>query len=179
MPDSNNELEEAAFLRELTKNQAPIGAFLRTMLPAHADVDSLLQEVSVTLWQKKSSFEAGTNFRAWAFQIAKFCALNERRKMKNQIGFITLDDSVLEFLSANVEYDDEAIREKRAALEVCLEKLKPKERELVEFRYTTGLSIEQYSKQNRQNSGTLRAILRRVRTKLRNCINTRITENEV
>ncbi|MEP4077999.1 sigma-70 family RNA polymerase sigma factor [Haloferula sp.] len=177
MTPEKNDSDEAEFIRELTKHQTAVGAFLRSMLPVHADIDSLLQEVNVTLWEKKDSFKLGSNFKAWAFQTAKFHALNEHRRLKRD-RLTVLDDAVLEVLAEADDFDDETMSARRRALDVCFTKLNPRELELVKVRYTKSLSIEEYSRQHRKNSGTIRATLRRVRAKLRECINHQLGENE-
>ena len=177
MTSEKNDNNEAEFIRELTKHQTAVGAFLKSLLPVHADIDSLLQEVNVTLWKKKDSYELGSNFKAWAFQVAKFHAFNEHRRLKKN-HFSVLDEAVVQVLAETENFDNQDINERERALNLCLKKLNPKEVELVKIRYSKGLSIEQYSKQENKNSGTIRATLRRIREKLRECINHQLSDNE-
>ena len=177
MPSQTSQPEEADFIRELTKHQQVIGAFIKSLLPVHADVDALLQEVNVTLWEKRPEFQQGSNFKAWAFQVAKYHALNERRKLqRNQL--LVFDDAVINQLIQLNPAEEQAMSKKQAALEHCLTMLSTKNRQLVRARYTKGESLEKYAANNGCNAGTLRATLRRIRIKLKDCINQQIRHNE-
>ena len=177
MTEHSKETRDTNFIHELTVNQTSIGAFIRSLLPVHADTDAVLQEVNITLWQKKDHFEIGTNFRAWAFQTAKYCALNERKRLKKS-RLIVLDDAVLELIASTGEFCSEGMSKRRMALDRCLERLNSKERELLRIRYTKGYSLEKYGREKGRNPGTLRATLRRIRIRLKHCVFYQLREND-
>ena len=170
--------KETEFVQELTKHQMALGFFLRALLPAHADSDSLLQEVNLTLWNKRDDFQTGSNFKAWAFQTAKFHALNERRKLKRD-RILPFDDQVLEILAKESIFEDDTMVDKRKALDLCLQKISPANRELIKYRYSRNLSIEQYSQKHGKNPGTLRNTMRRLRFQLKECINQQLQSSEL
>jgi len=41
-------------------------------MPGRPDVEDLMQETSMVIWQKRAQFEAGTDFKAWMFSVARF-----------------------------------------------------------------------------------------------------------
>ena len=53
------------FVAELTNHQTSMLAYIRSLAPGSSGARDLLQEVNITLWQKRESFELGTNFKAW------------------------------------------------------------------------------------------------------------------
>lgn len=59
------------FIVEITRAQGMIAAYVRSLLPFHPDYMDVVQEVNITLWRKQRQFRPGTNFKAWAFQIAR------------------------------------------------------------------------------------------------------------
>ena len=158
------------FIREITRHQPALVAFLRSLLPGHPDPRDVLQEVNITLWKKRKKYESGTNFKAWAFKIARYHALNERRSMKRSQMFV-FDDDIMDELSQSAAITPTSLDERLLALRICREKLKVKEIELLKIRYAVGISIEKHAEIHNKNAGTIRATLRRIRNKLRICIN--------
>jgi RNA polymerase sigma-70 factor (ECF subfamily) len=68
MPDPSAQPDHTEFLRLLSQNEAPLRAFVRSMLPSRQETDEVMQEVVVALWQK---FETARDFRPWAYAVAK------------------------------------------------------------------------------------------------------------
>ena len=169
--------KDKEFIIELTRVQMVLGAFLKALLPVQADIDSVLQEVNLTLWKKKEDFQPGSNFKAWAFQTAKFIALNERRKIKRS-RLLPFDDKFLEILAVENIFEHDAMNKKREALEFCMQKVTAEHRELIKYRYSSHLSIEQYAKKSGENPGTLRNTLRRIPSRLKDCINQKLQTSE-
>ncbi|MFC4992602.1 sigma-70 family RNA polymerase sigma factor [Rubritalea tangerina] len=167
---------ETAFVSELTAHQTMLGAFLRSLLPSQADVESLLQEVNVTLWNKREQFEVGSNFKAWSFKIAKFHALNERRKIQRNQWLVFDEDIIHKIAAAANSLSQSRLHEKQRALDHCLHKLNAKHRDLIQARYQQGESLQQYAQTHKQNPATLRSILRNVRIKLKNCIQLQLNQ---
>ncbi len=161
---------EEYFIRELTTHQSAIGAYLRSILPVQADIDSLAQEVNITLWKKSSTFKQGTNFKAWAFQVAKFHALNERRKLVREKKVVFDEEVIHRIAVVDVSATSETSEVRIAALDQCLARLSAKNRALIAARYTQGLTIESYAQSHGEKSSSLRVVLRRVRMKLKLCI---------
>ena len=166
--DIDHAMEE--FIREITRYQPALVAFLRSLLPGHPDPRDVLQEVNITLWKKRKKYTSGTNFKAWAFKIARYHALNERRSMKRSQMFV-FDDDIMNELSQSEAITPTSLDERLVALRICRDKLKEKDIELLKIRYAEGVSIEKHAEIHNKNAGTIRATLRRVRNKLRICIN--------
>ncbi len=64
---------------EIARYQSRLRAFVRCLLVRPSDVDDILQEINSVLWQKANEFQPGSDFWAWASQIARFEALNHLR----------------------------------------------------------------------------------------------------
>ena len=76
MPEPANE----EFIRHLTECQPWLRAFVRAILLAPSDVDEIVQRTNVVLWRKADRFELGTDFRAWASQVARLEVLAYTRE---------------------------------------------------------------------------------------------------
>ena len=59
------------FVRLLTQHQRDMYLYIRSLLPDRHEADDVLQEVNLVLWDKRAQFRIDSNFRAWAFQIAR------------------------------------------------------------------------------------------------------------
>src|SRR5215471_21378774 len=69
--DANNETENRKRLLVLmTKHQRQIFAYIYALVPNRYDAEDLLQETCVVICEKFHEFEEGTDFVAWACQIA-------------------------------------------------------------------------------------------------------------
>ncbi|MFN9878189.1 MAG: sigma factor, partial [Planctomycetota bacterium] len=73
-------IEPSEIVQLIAAHQTRLRGLVRCLLVRPADVDDVLQEVNTVLWEKASEFQAGTDFWAWASQIARFKALNHLRK---------------------------------------------------------------------------------------------------
>ncbi len=170
IPTIGNEFEST-----LAQHQAAVFGYVRSLLPGYPGAEDVAQEVLMTIWKKREEFEVGTNFKAWAFRIAHFHVLNQRRKIARG-NWLVFDEELLEKIdpteSAELsENDDEA---ESNALDACLEALKPEDRELLHTRYATKVSLETFAEQEGTRPGTLKARLFRLRSALRTCIEKRL-----
>ena len=170
----NPQAEE--FIREITRHQPTIGAYLRVLLPSQVDSQDVLQEVNITLWNKRRQYRAGTNFKAWALKIAKYHALNESRRARKRADAFVFDDDILEDLAGSGLITPSLLDERMAALRVCIQKLRPQDRELLDARYYDDASIEKFARLHKRNPGTIRAVLRNIRKQLRKCIGLQLAD---
>ena len=139
------------------------------MSPASAD--DVVQNVASVLWRKFESFEQGTNFRAWAFAIARFEVLRFRDKNKETSLILSLDEKTLERLeSPAVEYDNEYVEYRKGLLKQCLDRLGEDARMLVEMRYGNENSFDELAQLLKKSSGALRIQISRIRKTLRECV---------
>lgn len=106
------------FLPLWTQHQRRVFAYIFTLIPNRADAEDLLQETSLTLWEKFDDFEQGTDFVAWACQVAYWKVRNARRKYARSP--IIHDDDLLSSLSAKAISSQAAIDRRHDALAFCL-----------------------------------------------------------
>lgn len=157
------------FIRLLTAHQGPVLAYIRSLMPGFTGASDILQQTNITLWKKKEVFELGTNFKAWAFAIARNHVMDQRKKLKRN-GWLVFSEDVAELFAAEAEDDDLDQDESFRALEVCLSKLRAHDRELVQKRYCESVTLEEYAGQLNRSAGTLKARLFKIRAGLRRCV---------
>jgi len=173
---ANNSRNMQEFVGLLTNHQEVIRAYIITQIPGCSEVRDILQEVNILMWEKMDDFKIGTNFGAWACTIAYYKVLDYRKKEKKN-GFLIFSDDLANVLSSESESREPATLEvKRNALHSCLQKLKPKERQLLDSRYNSPSGdMEKVSASTGRSRASLRVSLSRLRAGLKNCINHHLT----
>jgi RNA polymerase sigma-70 factor (ECF subfamily) len=79
--DSHDEAESRKRLMMLmTRHQRQVFSYLYTLVPNRSDAEDLLQETSLVICEKFHEFEEGTDFVAWACQIAYWRVRYSRQK---------------------------------------------------------------------------------------------------
>ena len=96
------------------------------------------QLVAMEIWS--SQFTPGTSFFAWSSRIATYEVLKLReRRGRDKLRFTS---EFVEVIAAEAAETGENWEDRRQALAVCLAKLRPKDRELIERRYAPGNECE-------------------------------------
>lgn len=163
----------AAFVSLLTAHQPDLWAFIISLMPGDPEVADVLQKTNLILWNKREKFEADTNFRAWSFTIARFEVLTHLKKQKRH-GIVLLDEELLETIACEAPETLAHTDQRLAALDVCLKKLRPEDRELIDYRYKSGLGLEGFSERVGRSVSSLSVTLHRLRAALRKCVDTRM-----
>ena len=161
--------QEAVFIGEITRIQSQLRAYIISLMPGASGAEDVLQETNLVLWEKRAKFEQGTNFRAWACAIARLEVKAHRRQMY-RLGTMMLDEDLADQLAAPLQSDEERPEELLQILEHCLTRLREPERELVEHRYFSKGTLDEFSATSGRSSETLRNSLYRIRAALRKCV---------
>lgn len=161
---------DASFVAQLTKLQLSLLIYVRSLLPGDPDAGDVAQQANAKIWEKKSDFVPGTNFRAWAFAIARFEVLNHRKKQARDARLRFSDE--LESIIA----DDDALPagsllSMQDSLRHCLMKMRDKDRQLLMHRYASSGTLLEFADQSGRSSGGLKVTLHRLRNALSECIN--------
>ena len=162
------------FVRLLAANQHRIGGYIFTLVPNQSDADELLQETHVRLWEERDRFEPGTNFRAWALRVAYFEVLTWRKRSQRRS--LVFDDELVKRLSDSMIQDSTPACEQQAALNVCLEELSGRSREILRRVYAEGEKIKDIANDLGNTADSTYKTVQRLRAVLRQCIEQRITE---
>jgi RNA polymerase sigma-70 factor (ECF subfamily) len=158
------------FIRLLMENERRIYAYIRSLLGNPADAEDVLQETSITLWDKFSEFDQNNgNFIAWSFKVAYFTAQNHRRKQgRSRVHF---SDSLIESISDKTLTMVSVLDHRRELLADCTEKLSAGQRKLLKLRYELGASVETAAAESGRTPQAIYKALSRIRTLLFECVN--------
>ena len=171
--------EQDEFVRLVEANQQELLRYILPMVPCHSDALDVLQETVAQLWEKFDRYDRTQPFEPWArafgyTQVLKFRKLQQRRDAK----VLHLDQALIDQMAA--EWDlQRQVRELRAkALEQCIEKLSPREAQLLEQRYWSHSSVREAAQSQDVPEHTFYRLLHRIRIRLRKCIEATIAAEE-
>ena len=165
------------FVSLYVRNEAAIFSFVLSLVKHNADAEDVVQRASVTMWRRFESFELGTNFRAWAFQIAKNEALNLLSKNKRDRHVFS--EKLIAMLADEAEERADDLDSRQRALDFCVEKLPPDELEIVKGCYREGATIRSFSEQAGETANKIYKKLNRVRRNLQRCVEAQLGQEEV
>ena len=121
------------------------------------------------LWQKFDQFQPGTNFFAFAKEIARYRVLRYRQVHSRDA--VLLEPETLELLDeiavSDVPEQDDAYRQ---ALADCLDKLNSSDAELIRRRYEPDFNVRTVAERLGRSENALSQSLARIRRALRTCI---------
>lgn len=143
------------------------------MLPTREDASEVLQDIIVVLWQK---FDTAQDFKKWAFGVARLEVLKflQARRRDRHI----FDDELVSQLADEALAMQHRHLTQREALDACLLKLTPVQRELVLAAYTKGTRIDDLAMRRGQTPMSLYKLLQRIRQLLLECVRRTIAQEE-
>src|SRR3954471_24711373 len=157
-----NEAESRKRLMALiTRHQRQIFAYIYTLVPDRHDAEDLLQEASLVIWEKFNEFTPGTDFVAWACQIAWWRIRYSRQKFARSK--VVFDDDILEAVAKTPASLQEELDERHEALGTCLQKLTPRDRELILTRYEAGNGVAEAARRTGRSMDAAYKALNRLR----------------
>ena len=156
----------------MTRHQRQIFAYIYTLVPDRHDAEDLLQETSVVICEKFDEFVPGTDFVAWACQIAWWRVRYARQKFARSK--VLFDDDLLESVAHTAATMREELDERHEALAVCLQKLAPRDRELLLTRYEPGNGVAEAAHRTGRSMDAAYKALNRLRKLLHDCVTDRL-----
>lgn len=165
-------MNSAEFVPILLTHQPRLYGFIRTLVTNRNQADEILQQSNSVLLQKAGDFTPGTNFVAWAFRIAYYEVMAQRKK--EQRDRLLFDDDLVASLAAAAESEDERFLERQRFLRECLDQMSERHRDVVRRRYLVGVGLAQLAEQQGVSLNALKQLLFRAREALRTCINAKM-----
>ena len=156
------------FLRLFMRHEPELRAFIRAGLPRAADVDEVMQEVSLVAWRKFPSLTEAAQFPRWACVIARYEILKFRRAHARDR--LVLDEDILEKLAEEGAEEMSIRHQQLNALEDCIAKLPSERRGLALAAYAPETSMKALAAQLGRTEGSLYQLLARTRQELLRCV---------
>lgn len=166
MPTSDS---QADFIRQLTAAQPRLFRYIVTLLGDVHDAGNVLQETNVFLWSRAEQFRPGSNFFAWAREVAYLKAISFVRDRHRER--LIVDHALVEHAFQDAEPADDD--ERRIALRHCLTQLDERQMKLLKLRYYEGAPLQEIADRQGRTVGAVKMALKRVRQALLGCIKRR------
>src|SRR5580698_8963507 len=113
----------------MTRHQRQIFSYIYVLVPNRSDAEDLLQETSLVICEKFHELEEGTDFVAWACQIAYWRIRCSRQKFARSK--VVFDQEIVDVVAQTADCLAEELNDRHEALGRCLQKLHPRDRELL------------------------------------------------
>lgn len=171
--------DQQEFERLLAAHQGRLFGFIRSLTGPGTDVDDILQNTNQVLWEKAETFEIGTNFRAWAFQVARFQVLQFREKQRKHDHQVPFSDDLMETLAVRANEKDVSYSRRQQYLKYCLDKLPSRQREVVDRRYFGHESVQTIATILGMKPNAVSQLLFRSRENLLFCIESQLGDHQI
>jgi RNA polymerase sigma-70 factor (ECF subfamily) len=174
--DQPNSDKMERFVALVTQYQPRVFLFILSLVPNRADAEEILQETNLVLWRRFDEYRPGSDFRAWAFQVAHYKVLSfldARGRDKLRFGQEFLDRIAVAAASAPDDWQP-----LQDALCECVAKLSAKDLDLVQRRYRRGGSSQQVAEEVGRSVAAIYKALTRIRRTLRDCVRRALARRE-
>jgi RNA polymerase sigma-70 factor (ECF subfamily) len=161
------------FVALLTSHQPALRLYIASLLPGSPEVADVTQQANITIWHKRGEFEAGTNFKAWIFAIARYKVLDFRKRQVRDSRLVFTEE-MEDILAAELPEQAADLDQRQIYLRECLSSLKPAQRELILHRYNHQTPLKDYAEKIGRSVGGLRVTLHRLRAILADCITNKL-----
>jgi RNA polymerase sigma-70 factor (ECF subfamily) len=163
---------DESFVQLLTAEQFKLKRYIAILLGDPEAASNVLQDTNLVLWRKAAEFKRGTNFSAWARQVAywevRAYVRNERRDRH------VFSEEVIEQLAEQTA-DEPFDAEVRVSLRHCLQGISSSNLQLLQKRYAEGLSISALAEECGKTDSAIKVGLMRLRRALLKCIRQRMS----
>src|SRR5436190_1887663 len=98
----------------MTRHQRQIFSYIYVLVPNRSDAEDLLQETSLVICEKFHEFKEGTDFVAWACQIAYWRVRYSRQKFARSK--VVFDQELLDVVAQTASEMSDELDQRQAAL---------------------------------------------------------------
>lgn len=165
MENDRKDTSTPSFKRELLATLPSLRAFAVSLSGKHDKADDLVQDTMMKAWAKQSSFEMGTNIKAWLFTILRNEFYSQMRKRGREIQ--DSDGIFTERLSVHPsQYGIMDMQDFKKALDA----LPDDQREAIILIGASGFSYEEAAEICQCAVGTMKSRVSRARTRLQDLL---------
>ncbi len=160
--------DDRDFGRLFVQYQPRIYGFIRSLVVHRDDAEDLLQETASVLWRKFDEFQPGSNFIAWALQVARYQVLYFRQRQNRDV--LQFSDRFVDLVGADTVAESARLGDLQKWLDECLDRLPSSDRDLFRLHYQSNLSAKGLAEQLGRPLSTVYNTISRVRRRLAECV---------
>ena len=165
----NPERHKTEFADQLREAQSRLFGYIHSLVRDLDDADDLFQQTTLILWNKFDDFDRSRSFLSWACGVARLEVCNFLRSRGRQRLYFS-DDLNLLLADAQEEMAHDEMEERRLALTGCVEKLRQRDRLLLDECYSRDEGVTDVAGRHGRSPQSVHNSLRRIRRSLFECI---------
>jgi RNA polymerase sigma-70 factor (ECF subfamily) len=165
------------FVQRLVASQSALYSFIVSLMGGVQDANDVLQEANMKLCRKWVEYDAEQPFLRWAYVFARFEVMAWRKRQ--QRSRLVLDDELLAMVAEELEASAGDADRRLGLLEKCLEKVPPRQRELLVARYSRGEACQDIAAQHSKGVNSMAALFYRIRKALAKCVQSALGRKEI
>jgi RNA polymerase sigma-70 factor (ECF subfamily) len=161
--------DKARFAEALRRDQSRLYGYIHSLVRDLNDADDLFQQTAAVLWNKFGQYDPTRSFFSWACGVARLEVCNFLRSRSRQRLYFS-DDLNLLLVEAQEQMTAEETEDRRDALAQCVEKLRQRDRELLDECYSEEGEVNVVAHRHGRSPQSVYNSLRRIRRSLYECI---------
>ena len=159
---------EAEFIRLWQAHRVRLRGYIRASISCSADVDEILQETCLVLWDKFSEYTPGSSFLAWAISVARFEILRFYQESRHQ--HVIFGEPAMETLALHATKRASRYEVFWESLGQCLKRMTDRQRDLFHRRFIMSETPREIAKQLERPPTTIYSALQKLRRQLAECL---------
>lgn len=171
--------DREAFGPLVARYQASLRMFAARWIPSSEDVLDVVQESFIDAYKHLDRFDTSRDFRAWLLGICRHrIAAHLRTRGRQTRSHRAMVDEVLARSVEKCEIDEDE-SDSLQVLRTCLTRLSPEHRQLLEHRYVAMGCMKDIAAKMSRSVGAVTMLLQRLKTTLRQCLESNLRERQV
>ena len=156
------------FVALYTRYEQKLYRYVAALLAHSDEVEDVLQETAIVLWQKFAQYRRDEPFLPWACAVARYEVLNHCQRARTRRKYF--QPATLEMLADTRLERNDLLEAQSRWTRKCVDKLPPPDRQLVEDRYDSEQTLAELAAETGRTPNSLYKALQRIRGKLLECV---------
>ncbi len=172
--------QAAEITKLIMQHRNMIFGYAMTQTGDYDAAEDIFQDICVTICEKFAEFRKGTNFKAWAMEIARYKILSHyQQQSTRKKRMVHLTEEIADSLAANPVWlqEERPFVAELSALRKCLDRTKGKSRAILLKRYGEGLSCKAVAESIGWTVNAVYVALSRIRDALEKCVKSGLLVN--
>jgi RNA polymerase sigma-70 factor, ECF subfamily len=171
------DLRTKEFLALYTGCHRQLYVYVRCHVPAAADAEDVLQNISGVLWEKFAEYRRGEDFGRWACGVARLEVLKYRQHQR-RARTIQLSEPLADRLSQDIFQASTEANSLHERMRTCIEKISAWGRWILKLRYESRKSVGDIAAELGCTEASVYKTLQRIHDALYDCVEARDPRSE-
>jgi RNA polymerase sigma-70 factor (ECF subfamily) len=156
------------FVQLLTTHQRDLFAYINTLLVGQSAASDVLQDTNLDLWARLEDYDMQRPFLPWAYAFAYQRVLAFRKTQRRSK--LVFSEEIIQLISDTYTSGTVDADQRVGALQLCLDRLPPRQRQLIRDRYAVTMSVNALAARLGCSANQTSARLYRIRRALAKCV---------